>query len=133
MFKYIEFTKVETESTVLEFRGQSEETKVNHFDVDVVSVEAESETDIVALVNAQDERINCKEITQDEFKSLVTNSAQLKRIREIVASEVAKRYSIADEIAMSKRAADDIKRVEYEAYVSQCLGLGYGLKAEIGY
>jgi len=133
MFKYVKFEKVETEFTVLEFRGADDSVKVNHFDVDVVSLESESDTDIVALMNAQDERINCVEITQEAFKTLVADSAQLNRIREVVASEIAKRYTIADEIAMSKRAADDLKRVDYEAYVNECLSIGYGLKAEIGY
>ena len=32
MFKYVKFTKVETVDTVLEFRGESENVKVNHFD-----------------------------------------------------------------------------------------------------
>ena len=132
MFKYIKFEKVETEFTVLEFRGQSEDVKVNYFDVDVVSLNG-SEADIDALVDAQADEINCVEITQIEFKELVSESTQLNRIREVVASEIAKRYTIADEIAISKRAADDVKRVDYEAYVNECLSIGYGLKAEIGY
>lgn len=132
MFKYVKFEKVETEFTVLEFRGQSEDVKVNYFDVDVVSLNG-SEADIDALVDAQADEINCVEITQIEFKELVSESTQLNRIREVVASEIAKRYTIADEIAISKRAADDVKRVDYEAYVNECLSIGYGLKAEIGY
>ena len=133
MFKYVKFEKVETEHTVLEFRGMSEDVKVNHFDADVVSVEADNEADIDALIASQSIEINCVVITHTEFKELVGESLQLKRIREVVASEIAKRYSFADEIAMSKRAVDDVKRLEYESYVNECLAIGYGLKAEIGY
>lgn len=133
MFKYVKFTKVETEYTVLEFRGVSEEVKVNYFDVDVVSVESDDESAIDALVDSQPSEINCEYITHDEFKALVSNSAQINRIREVVASEIAKHYSIADEIAMMKRDASDEKRVSYDKYVQECLALGYGLKAEMGY
>jgi len=138
MFKYVKFEKVETEHTVLEFRGMSEEVKVNHFSSAnslsyAVSIESEIESAINELVNAQDEAINCVFITQNDFKELVGESLQLKRIREVVATEIAKRYSLADEIAMSKRDTTDEKRVAYESYVAECLAIGYGLKAEIGY
>ena len=137
MFKYVKFVKVETEHTVLEFRGDREDVKVNHFSSDeldyVVSIESENESSINELVSTQDEAINCVFITHAEFKELVAESLQLKRIREVVATEIAKRYSFADEIAMSKRAVDDVKRVEYEAYVAQCVALGQELKLEIGY
>jgi hypothetical protein len=133
MFKYVKFEKVETEYTVLSFRGGIEDGKVNHFDIDVVSLEAKSESDIDALVASQDARIACEYITRDEFKELVRDSMQLCRIREVVATEIAKRYSVADEIAMIKRDASDEKRVAYETYVQECVALGYGLKAEIGY
>jgi len=133
MFKYVKFTKVETVDTVLEFRGGDEDVTVNHFDVDVVSISSENESAIDALIASQSSEINCVEITQDEFKSLVTNSAQLNRIREIVAGKIAQRYTIADELAISKRAADDVKRVKYEAFVRECISFGIALKLEIGY
>lgn len=131
MFKYVKFTKVETEFTVLEFRGGDDTVKVNHFDVDVVSLESENESDIDELINSQ--AVDCTVITQDEFKAMVVDSSQLKRIRQIVKEDIAVRYDIADEIAMSKRSEDDPKRVAYDAYIQKCLSIGYGLKAEIGY
>jgi hypothetical protein len=124
---------VETIDTVLEFRGGSEEVKVNHFDVDVVSIESESESNIDALVSSQDTRIGCEYITHDEFKELVRDSLQLCRIREVVATEIAKKYSVADEIAMIKRDASDEKRVAYETYVKECVAVGNTLKSEVGY
>ena len=133
MFKYVKFTKVETVDTVLEFRGGSEDVKVNHFDVDVVSISSEDESAIDALIASQPAEINCKEINQAEFKSLVTNSAQLNRIRDIVKAKIAKKYSPADEIAMLKKAEDDDKRVAYNNYVKECLEFGDNLKKEIGY
>ena len=80
MFKYVKFTKVETVDTVLEFRGESENVKVNHFDVDVVSISSEDESAIDALIASQPSEINCKEIEQGEFKTLVSGSSQYKRI-----------------------------------------------------
>jgi len=133
MFKYVKFEKIETIDTVIEFRGGDDIVKVNYFNVDVVSISSEDESAIDALIALQPAEINCVEITKAEFKSLVTNSVQLNRIREVVATKVAEKYTIADEIAMSKRDIDDVKRVAYNAYVSECLAVGYGLKADIGY
>ena len=133
MFKYVKFTKVETVDTVLEFRGGSEEVKVNHFDVDVVSISSEDESAIDALIASQPSEINCKEIEQDEFKTLVKESAQINRIRDMVKAEIAKKYSPADEIAMLKKAEDDDKRVVYNNYVKECLEFGDNLKKEVGY
>ena len=133
MFKYIKFNKVETADTVLEFRGESETVKVNHFDVNVVSIESESEEAIDTLIAAQVDEIECKEIDKDEFKSMVSESAQLNRIRGRVKHAIAKKYDTADEIAMSKRDKDDAKRVAYESYVLECVSMGKKLKEEIGY
>ena len=133
MFKYVKFTKVETANTVLEFRGDSEEVKVNHFNVDVVSIESENEDAIDALIDSQSSEIGCEVIEQDEFKTIVGESSQLKRIREVVAIEIAKKYTISDEFAMQKRDGDDEKRVSYEEYVTACVKIGSSLKDGIGY
>jgi len=132
MFKYVKYTKVTDEFTTHEFRGGDELVKVNHFDVDVVSIEGAS-ADVDALIAKGEAVINCVEVTQAEFKVLVTDSSQLKRIREVVATEIAKKYSIADEFGMAKRAVDDTKRVAYEAYVAECISIGKAIKTKIGY
>ena len=92
MFKYVEFEKVETEFTVLEFRGQNDKVKVNHFDVDVVSLEGETESDIDTLISSQ--AIDCKIITQDEFKAIVINTTQFSRIKKQVDEKYSKDVSV---------------------------------------
>jgi hypothetical protein len=133
MFKYVKFTKVQDEFTTHEFRGGDDEVKVNHFDVDVVSIESDNEDAIYEVITSQDERINCQEITKDEFKEIVKNSAQIERIRTIVKERITSKYSIADEIAMMKRDESDAKRVEYEAFVSESIAKGDELKSIVGY
>jgi predicted nucleic acid-binding protein len=86
MFKYVKFDRVETPLTVLEFRGGDEIVKVNYFTgVDVVSIEAENEDNINALIDSQPNEINCTEITQDEFKNYIKVTTQYKRIKNVVA------------------------------------------------
>lgn len=133
MFKYVKFTKVQDEFTTHEFRGGDDLVKVNHFDIDVVSLESDDAEAIYELIISQDERINCQDITKDEFKELVKNSAQIERIRTIVKERIASKYSIADEIAMIKRDESDAKRVEYEAFVSESIAKGDELKSIVGY
>ena len=132
MFKYIKFEEVETEFTVSGFNSGNEDVKVNHFDVNVVSLDGE-ESDIDSLVNTQDTRIICEEISHEEFKTLVNESTQLNRIRDVVKENIAKKYALADEIAMMKRDDSDERKVAYEAYVIACRILGDKLKKEIGY
>jgi len=134
MFKYVKFTKVKDEFTTHEFRGGDESVKVNYFTgIDVVSIEADVEADIDALINKQSPEINCAVITQAKFRTLVQDSAQLNRIREVIAEEIGKKYTLPEEIGLQKRASDDAKRVNYEAYVSNCILIGDKLKSKIGY
>lgn len=122
MFKYFTYTPVKDSLTTHEFVGD----KVNRFDGGVVSVEEENLFQQPAIIMA-------KEISLDMFKELVAGSRQIKRCRAFVAEKIALKYSVADEIAMLKRDANDPKRVEYEAYVTECKQLGNEMKAAIGY
>jgi hypothetical protein len=124
---------VEDEFTTHEFRGTSEGTNVNHFDSAVVSIQSEDETQIDALIESQESVINCTLITKEEFKEMVSDSAQLNRIRDVVKEKIAVKYSFADEIAMLKKEQTDPKRVEYDIYVEECKLLGETLKNLIGY
>lgn len=133
MFVYVKFEKVSDEFTTYEFRGGNEDVKVNYFDVNVVSIESENEIAINNLILSQDKKINCQIISKDEFKELVKDSAQIERIRTIVKERIASKYSYADEIAMMKKDENDSKRVEYEAFVAECISKGKELKALVGY
>lgn len=131
MFKFVTYEKVEEEFTTLEFRGGDESVDVNHFD-GVVSLEGD-EAAIDALVEAQETKINCQYITQDAFRDLVKDHRKINLIRDMVAKDIAKQYSLADEIGMLKREETDPKRVAYEAYVAECKAKGDEAKAKMGY
>ena len=92
MFKYVAFRKVPTEHTVLGFVGATDENKgitVNRFDVDVVSIESDDVAVIDDLIASQPSEIGCVEITLDEFKTAVENSAQVKRIYDVAAQKLS--------------------------------------------
>ena len=133
MFKYVKFIKVIDDITSYEFRGGSDEVKVNHFDGGVASIESEIESAIDNLIDAQDSKINCEEITYDEFFELVRYSDQIKRINAQVKEKIALRYDLADELALRKRDITDAKRISYEEYVGECIFFGNKLKEQIGY
>lgn len=122
MFKYFTYTPVQDSLTIHEFVGD----KLNRFDGGVVSVEEENLFPQPAIIMA-------KEISLEAFKELVADSRQINRCRAFVAEKIALKYSVADEIAMLKREANDPKRVLYEAYVAECKQLGNEMKAAIGY
>ena len=132
MFKYIKFTKVKDEFTTHLFRSGNEDVKVNYFDVDVVSIKSDSEDKLNELIASQNPVINCIEITKDEFKELVTNSAQINRIRDEVKEKIASKYSTEDEIAMMKKDEFDNKKIAYLAYVEECKQVGVELKEGVG-
>jgi hypothetical protein len=133
MFKYVKFTKAEDEFTTHDFRGGSEEVKVNHFNVSVVSIEAEDAAILDEVIASQNERINCIEIDHAEFKELVGDSLQIKRIRKVVAERIASKYTYADEIAMLKRDDSTAKKIEYVDFVNESIAIGSELKSLIGY
>jgi len=135
MFKYVQYDKVQGQYTEYEFLPGVEDVKVNYFTADgvnVVSLEGEEEV-INTLISEQPEVINCRELTLDEFLAKVEFSDQIKAIRRQVADKIAEQYSFADELAMRNRSEDDPKRVEYEAYVAECISVGKRLKESIGY
>ncbi|QDF29001.1 hypothetical protein [Halarcobacter anaerophilus] len=138
MVKYVEFDKVNMEHTVLEFRGGSENVVVTGFTgenvvVNVVSIASDDESKIDELIASQPSEINCREILQDEFRTLVKDSEQIKNINRQIKNTIAKKYDFADEIAMGKRATDDSKRIEYDTFVADALAKGDEIKASIGY
>lgn len=89
MFKYVRFEIVQTDDTVLEFRGGTEEVQVNVIG-SVASIKAENESDIDALVNSQDDRINCEYISKEDFKTATMNSKRVQRINERVEEKYNK-------------------------------------------
>ena len=133
MFKYVKFTKIQDGKDTISIVENKEDVTIHRFSVNAASIEAQNEDDIDDTISTQDDRTDCVEISQDEFKTLVQNTSQLKRIREVVAVEVAKRYTVADEIALGRLADDDVKRTDYENYVAGCIAIGRELKNEIGY
>ncbi len=138
MFKYIEYKKVKTTDTVLEFRGGDEEVLVTVFTgknmtTNVVSISYSDATKADTLISSQPQKIGCTEISQTDFKALVKNSDQINSIRRQVKAKIAEEYSIEDEIAMLKKAETNAKRVAYQDYVNKCIAFGENLKAKVGY
>lgn len=135
MVKYLKYDIIKTSVTTLEFRDTTERTTVSRFSGvpdTVVSVVGEEE-DIAKLIAAQPKEINVQEISKADFQTAVADSDQIAEINRQVKALIAKRYDTADEIAMLKRGDDDPKRIDYEAYVADCLRYGDEIKASIGY
>jgi hypothetical protein len=136
MFKYLKFEKVQAEYTVLTFNGSSDEEKgieVFMFDTNTVAIKCEDEAQIDAIIARQEEAIQCEEISHDEFKSITTNSSQIKRCRAICKENIALTYDLADEIAMTKRADNDAQVIAYEAHRILCINKCTLLKGSMGY
>lgn len=122
MFKYVAYNQ--------EFRPMGVFNGAVHvFDTKVVAIQS----DDIAQINDLIARTECREITIDEFKASASESSQIRYINECIAHKVSKHYTIADEIAMQRRAMDDPKRMAYEQYVAECVLYGKGLKATMGY
>jgi len=142
MVKYISYDRVETEHTVLEFRGGAEDVLITSFtgediNSNIISISSTDETKIDELIASQPAEINCIELSKDDFKLLVKNSDQLKRIRTQVKEKIALKYDLADEAALARQEFAGIlsaeKKQAYQDYVIECLEFGNKLKEEIGY
>lgn len=135
MVKYLKFDMIKRPETTLEFRDTTDATTVNRFSGipdNVVSVVGD-DIEIAKLIAAQPLEINTQEISKEEFQTAVADSDQIAEINQQVKAKIARRYDTADEIAMLKRSPDDPKRIDYEAFIVDCLMYGDERKAEIGY
>jgi len=84
MFRYVSFEKVSDAFTTHTFRSTDEAVKVHSFSVNVVSLEADNNDDISALIAAQSPLIKCVEITKDVFVEAIKTSLQYARIKEVL-------------------------------------------------
>lgn len=83
MFKYVRFVPFQDEYTTLRFLNLSKDVTVNEFDKDIVSLECDDESKIDTLISLQDEKINCEEITKEEFISLYKLTSQYERVLQV--------------------------------------------------
>ena len=103
MFKYVRFSPKPLEYTTLTFMNTSNNVKVNFFDKPFVSIEAENEADINALIASQVDDIKCYEISKEEFISLVKTTKQYNRILEQgnqkleeLTAQIVKKYPLKE-------------------------------------
>ena len=119
MVKYVSFEKVKTEFTVLEFRGGDETIKVKYYDVPVVSIEADNEADILALIAQQPVEIKCTEITRTDFVALTKDTTQTKRaliqINDVFENSV---NALIDGIPTNERLSWEKQEAEARAYTA---------------
>lgn len=119
MFKYVKFKRVADDVTTYEFRGGSSDVKINHFNIDVVSIESEIESDIDDLVASQDESINCEFITREEFEDLVKTTIQYLRILEVVEEKFSQiLVPISKEYPLEERESWNLQIEEAKAFMA---------------
>jgi hypothetical protein len=81
MFKYVKYDEVETEFGKLGFKVKDDKVDVKFTSKPMVVLQG-AEVDINDLIASQDSRINCQEITQDEFRELFYGTKQYQRIQD---------------------------------------------------
>jgi len=119
VFKYVSFEKVKTEFTVLEFRGGDETIKVKYYDVPVVSIEADNEADILALIAQQPVEIKCTEIVRADFIALTKDTTQTKRALQQINSEFKTNINaLSDGVPDDERFSWDKQEAEARAYTA---------------
>lgn len=117
MFKYVRYTEAQNQYTKLGFEQQNEDVKVNRFDKPIVSLEAEDESLIDALIASQDEAINCEEITQEEFTEIYKLTAQYQRVLDVSEEALDKASEvIIKEYPLGERESFFIQIEEAKAY-----------------
>lgn len=118
MFKYVIYTKVETEHTVLEFRGGNDTIKLKHYDVPVVSIEADNEAEIDDLIAQQSIEIKCAVLTKNAFVALVKNTKQFQRELYHINEEFDNSVNtLIDGIPTNERLSWDKQETEARNYL----------------
>lgn len=94
MFKYVRYTPFTDEFTTHEFLEMNEKCKIHRFDVDIVSIEYDSEEDFNELLTDQIPEINATEITKEEFAEAIKESLQVKRMYDIANEQFVKECAL---------------------------------------
>lgn len=117
MFKYVRFKEVQDEYSKVTFIQKNEDVKVNFFDKPVVSIESENEDLIDELIANQDARIECVEITKDEFVQLYKLTAQYNRVLEVSENVLDKALEpILKEYPLQERESWNLQIAEAEKF-----------------
>lgn len=122
MYKYVEFKKVVEGNTIYAFQNtDSENVEVSFFTNTVFPIVALKGTKakIDKVIEAQDERIECKELGYDEFIAIAKNSDQYKREMEVINAEYEAKVAELDEhTPLSEKDTWDKQQAQAEKYLA---------------
>ncbi|MDD5406021.1 MAG: hypothetical protein PHE73_03645 [Sulfurovaceae bacterium] len=119
MFKYVTYTPATDQYTTHSFAESNDKCKVHRFDVPLVSVECENESDFNELMASQNPIIQAIEITKEEFASAVSDSAQVQRMYDR-ANELLKNLMkpISNKYCKEERDTWDSQKEEANAILA---------------
>lgn len=117
--QYFKIKKVVTEHTTLSLVYDEEDTTFKYDEIggyEYWGVETEDEN----FLNNQHPECEIEELTFAEVQPVLNNCPYMKRINKRIEEEVAKEYTIAQEIGLTNSDWESQEYIDYRAYVAEC-------------
>lgn len=116
--KYIKLKAVVTEHSKLSLVHGEEEKAFKYAEIDGYQYwGVNTEVDIIA---DQHEECEAEELTFAEIQPILSNCKMMRDINKLIENEVAKEYTLAEEIGLTNSDWDSQEYADYRAYVAEC-------------
>lgn len=129
--QYFKIKKVVTEHTTLSLVYDESDTVFKYDEIDGYEYWGVQTEDVNFLMK---QHIECEveELTFAEIKPILENCPMMKRINNRIEEEIAKKYTVAQEIGLTNSDWNSIEYIAYRNYVDQCKTKFNQLKIDFG-
>lgn len=128
---YIKLKKVVTEHTTLSLVHSEEEQAYRYaeegeFEYWGVATEDEN------FLAKQHAECEAEELTFAQIQSILNNCKLMKDINQLIEKEIAKKYTLAEELGLTNTNWDTQEYFDYRTYVDECKAKFLPMKVERG-
>lgn len=117
--QYFKVKKVITEHTTLSLVHGEEDTVFKYDMIDGFEYWG-VETEDGSFLDKQHAECEVVELTFAEIQPILNNCKMMRDINKLIENEIAKKYTIAEEIGLTNTDWDSQEYADYRAYVSEC-------------
>lgn len=129
--RYFKLNRVVTETTTLGIIcGENEDNYMYQRDGDIEYWGVD--TDDTNFLQKQHPECNMQELTFEETRSVLERCKLMKDVDSLIEQEIAKRYSIPEEIGLTNGDHKAPEYADYRAYVEECKNKFLPLKQKYG-
>jgi hypothetical protein len=129
--QYFKIKKVVTEHTTLSLVYDESDTVFKYDEIDEYEYWG-VQTENVNFLTKQYAECEAIELTFAEIKPVLENCPMMKNINERIEKEIAKKYTVAQELGLTNGDHNSQEYITYRNYVDECKAKFHQLKIDSG-